>query len=96
MGNFIITIHGLGPHHNSYPVAADADRMAARFVYEMGLNGHKIDHASIKITDEGYRGGVKQSLLSEVTPPAQGPVAEQQDQVNAILVEQAIAEKPAE
>jgi hypothetical protein len=46
MGNWNISIHGTGCHHNNdYP--ADADRMAAEFVTLLRSKGHTVSHASI-------------------------------------------------
>jgi hypothetical protein len=46
MGNFHISIRGIGVHHNRrFPI--DANRMAARFVQEMKDAGHSITSAAI-------------------------------------------------
>jgi hypothetical protein len=65
MGNYIIKIHGIGPHHNDPQRSDDADYLAARLVQGLRELGHEIDSASIQITDPQYRGGEKESLLPE-------------------------------
>jgi hypothetical protein len=46
MGNWNITIRGVGAHHNKkYP--KDANRMAADFVKKLKEAGHIVSHASI-------------------------------------------------
>ena len=46
MGNWNITIRGVGAHHNkAYP--KDADRMAAAFVKELKEAGHQVVSATI-------------------------------------------------
>lgn len=45
MGQWNITITGVGAHHNDdYP--QDANRMARRFVEELRNAGHTVEHAS--------------------------------------------------
>lgn len=46
MGNWNITIRGVGSHHNrNHP--ADADRMAAKFVQDLKAAGHNVVGATI-------------------------------------------------
>ena len=46
MGNWNISIQGVGAHHNpSNP--KDADKMARRFVKELKEAGHTVEHAEI-------------------------------------------------
>ena len=45
MGNWNISVRGIGPHHNNQPF--DADKMAARFVRDLLLAGHGICGADI-------------------------------------------------
>lgn len=46
MGNWNISIHGVGAHHNrGFP--KDANRMAARFVEELKAAGHSVTAATI-------------------------------------------------
>lgn len=45
MGDWTITIHGTGIHHNGR--SDDADAIAARAVAELKKNGHHIRHAEI-------------------------------------------------
>ena len=47
MGNFNISIHGTGIHHNDNP--KDADVMAKKFVDELEKAGHTITDAKITI-----------------------------------------------
>lgn len=47
MGHCTITVHLIGPHHNSKHNTHDANRMAERFVDELKTAGHKVEHASI-------------------------------------------------
>lgn len=45
MGDWNITIKGVGSHHNKkYP--ADANRLAAEFVGKLKAAGHSVTHAS--------------------------------------------------
>lgn len=44
MGNWNITIQGIGSHHNEN-APLDAQRMAARFVGQLKAAGHTIEHA---------------------------------------------------
>ena len=46
MGNWNISIRGVGAHHNSNYLK-DADRMARRFVRELRAAGHKVVSAEI-------------------------------------------------
>jgi hypothetical protein len=46
MGNYAITIEGIGQHHNGGD-PSDADIIAAAIVLEMRKRGHKILHATI-------------------------------------------------
>lgn len=46
MGNFNISIRGIGVHHNKKN-KNDANRMAAKFVQEMKDAGHSISSATI-------------------------------------------------
>lgn len=46
MGNWNITVRGVGCHHNQ-GLPTDADRMAARFVKELKDAGHSIASATI-------------------------------------------------
>lgn len=61
MGNWNISIRGLGPHHNKdFP--NDADRLAARFVRELLSAGHVV--VSAEITHGGAT-----DLVPEGAPP---------------------------
>lgn len=45
MGNWHISVQGIGAHHNAaYP--KDANRMAARFVQELREAGHTVESAT--------------------------------------------------
>jgi hypothetical protein len=46
MGNWNITVRGVGAHHNKLN-ATDADRMAAKFVADLKAAGHSVIAASI-------------------------------------------------
>lgn len=46
MGNWNISIHGVGSHHNK-DYERDADRMAARFVEDLKRAGHSVSKATI-------------------------------------------------
>lgn len=46
MGNWNITIRGVGFHHNGKSIPEDANRLAAKFVRELKEAGHQIDEAS--------------------------------------------------
>jgi len=46
MGNFHISIEGLGAHHNDAN-PNDANRMAHRFVNELRRAGHRVSRATI-------------------------------------------------
>jgi len=46
MGNWNITVRGVGSHHNRKN-RSDANRMAARFVRELKAAGHSVISASI-------------------------------------------------
>ncbi len=50
MGNWNISVRGIGPHHNEI-LPTDADKMAKSFVRELIAAGHKI--ASAEITHGG-------------------------------------------
>lgn len=45
MGNWNITIRGIGAHHNK-KLAYDANRMAAEFVQKLKAAGHQVTSAS--------------------------------------------------
>jgi hypothetical protein len=45
MGNWTITIHGTGIHHNR-ETPADANRMAKAFVSELIKKGHSVEGAT--------------------------------------------------
>lgn len=46
MGNWHISIRGVGVHHNK-GLPADANRMAGKFVEELKKAGHSVSSASI-------------------------------------------------
>lgn len=46
MGNWNLSIHGVGCHHNK-KLATDANRMFAKFVQELKAAGHSISRATI-------------------------------------------------
>lgn len=57
MGNWNITIEGVGPHHNGGK-SFDADKMAIDFVSKLKAEGHTIRHASFTYgaaTDIAFR-----------------------------------------
>ncbi len=61
MGNWNITIRGVGAHHNlDYP--KDANKMAAKFVKELKDAGHNIVAATIT------HGGEENLLPPELDP----------------------------
>jgi hypothetical protein len=45
MGNWNISINGVGCHHNK-KLESDANRMAAEFVAKLKAAGHSVSHAS--------------------------------------------------
>jgi len=45
MGNWNISIHGVGAHHNK-KLEADANRLAAKFVAELKAAGHTVSAAT--------------------------------------------------
>lgn len=57
MGNWSITIQGVGAHHNKAH-EGDANRMARKFVRELKLAGHTIERAD-------FTHGAKEDLLNE-------------------------------
>jgi hypothetical protein len=59
MGNWTITIHGTGCHHNT-ALAEDANRMAAKVVDELVAAGHNVEHAS-------FTSGGREDLLSSTS-----------------------------
>lgn len=55
MGNWTITVHGTGPHHNpNHP--GDADKMARAFTQSLRDAGHSI-------TEAEFTSGSRESLL---------------------------------
>ena len=58
MGDWVITIQGIGCHHNgpNRANAYDADQMAREFVKLLWKAGHQIEHAS-------FTSGAKDELL---------------------------------
>lgn len=46
MGNWNITIQGVGPHHNPDAYPKDANRMAAAFVKQLREAGHTVEAAT--------------------------------------------------
>lgn len=46
MGNWNITVRGVGVHHNK-KLPADANRMAAKFVKELKAAGHTVTGATV-------------------------------------------------
>jgi hypothetical protein len=75
MGNWNITIRGVGIHHNGKSQPDDANRMAAEFVKKLKAAGHSVSSASItfgaedNITDaDSYLG------IYAPPPPEQPPV----------------------
>lgn len=59
MGNWTITIHGIGCHHNE-DLASDANCMAAQFTDKLKAAGHNIEHAS-------FTHGGREDLLSSTS-----------------------------
>lgn len=59
MGNWTITIHGVGSHHNP-EVPTDANRMTAKFVDELKAAGHNVEGAS-------FTHGGREDLLSSTS-----------------------------
>lgn len=51
MGNWCITVHGVGSHHNTGN-PHDANRMAAHFVRALRDAGHNVTHASFTFGGE--------------------------------------------
>ena len=45
MGNWNISINGVGCHHNK-KLASDANRLAAKFVADLRAAGHTVSHAA--------------------------------------------------
>lgn len=45
MGNWNISINGIGAHHNK-KLAEDANRLAAKFVADLKAAGHTVSHAT--------------------------------------------------
>ena len=59
MGDWTITVHGTGAHHNQdYP--NDADRMSEDFVRRLKEAGHTVHHAS-------FTHGARQKLKGDPT-----------------------------
>lgn len=52
MGNWKITIHGHGIHHNKRP--DDADVIARVFAGQLQAAGHQLDKAELQLTDSHY------------------------------------------
>lgn len=67
MGQWNISIHGTGVHHNKN-LPADANRMAAKFVRELKAAGHSISHATIT-----YGGEENVTNVSEEEDAARHP-----------------------
>ena len=66
MGNWAITIEGLGCHHNGPEAAADADKMAKAFTKQLLDAGHSICDARFTV-----RGGQDQSIVPVDMPLVQ-------------------------
>ena len=63
MGNWNITINGIGSHHNeSYP--KDADKMVQKFVEDLIQAGHTVETATF--TYGGREDSLKKALKSEL------------------------------
>jgi hypothetical protein len=60
VGNFNISIEGVGFHHNKN-TPNDANRMAQKFVKELEAAGHMISHATITHGGKDYLGSVDYS-----------------------------------
>lgn len=48
MGNWSITIQGVGPHGNG--IEADAEQLYRKFVEELKAYGHNLEHSSIHMS----------------------------------------------
>jgi hypothetical protein len=61
MGQYVITVIGQGPHHNSPENSgSDADRVASRLVQELKDRGHQIYDASfVAVAGEGQRSSLE-------------------------------------
>lgn len=59
MGNWTITIHGVGAHHNE-DYDKDANRMAAEFADKLKAAGHSVEHVS-------FTSGSREDLLSSTS-----------------------------
>jgi len=60
MGNWNISIRGVGPHHNAKDF--DAEQIAARFVDELKRNGHtvvsaEVTYGGVEVLEDGRYGG---------------------------------------
>lgn len=77
MGNWAITIQGVGCHHNK-DLAADANRMSRQFVRQLRAAGHHIERAD-------FTHGAKEDLTDEHQ-------AHPADSRAAVLVPEALAE----
>lgn len=60
MGNWNISIRGVGPHHNAKPF--DAEQLAAKLVDELKSNGHRVvsaevTYGGVEVLEDGRYGG---------------------------------------
>ena len=68
MGDWTITIHGTGCHHNANNYPADADKIAAACVAQLQTAGHKIKSAMF--THGGRDDLLPDDVLATVVIPA--------------------------
>lgn len=72
MGNWHLSIRGVGAHHNGQPT--DADQIAQRVVQELRAAGQQIDDASFTYGQHADVNQEKQDAAQEKVSPAAQPM----------------------
>lgn len=77
MGQWNISIHGMGVHHNGKTLKEDANRMAADFVRQLRAAGHTVSKATITYGgEEDVTDNVAYAANYETpAPPPETPAA---------------------
>jgi hypothetical protein len=75
MGNWHISIRGVGPHHNAGDPAGDANVVARRVVQELKAAGHTIQDAAFTFGNHDDM-GEPEAKVSPDAPAAVSPAAQ--------------------
>ena len=68
MGNWNVTIRGVGPHHNQQPT--DVEQIAAKAVAQLKEAGHNVVSATVTTGGEIDLGSMADALVPDLRPHA--------------------------